>query len=804
MASIIPGYNYDIFISYRQKDNKGDRWVSEFVDALKTELESTFKEEISVYFDINPHDGLLETHDVDESLKEKLKCLVFIPIISRTYCDPKSFAWEHEFKAFIEQASKDQYGLKVKLSGGNVANRVLPVQIHELDSDDKKMVEDELGGHIRGIEFIYKSPGINRPLLPKEENPQDNLNHTNYKDQINKVANAIDEILHGLKRVQATPIEELKDEITPSTDVRSPIRKLSSIQDSKDKAIWVNKKKIIYVSSSLVIVLAVIAIFIFSSGSTLPFSKRDWIIITDFENLTNDAVFDKCLNTAFSLSTSQSRYINIFPRSRMLETLAMMGTKDRTYIDEKTGREMAIRQGINIYIVPGISEVGNRYAISAKIIETKSDNILNSEVLYAESRDEILMTLDLLSKNIRRQLGESRYSIANQDKPLAKVTTSSLEALKQYSLGIERHWFSDFKGAKTYYENALRIDSGFIAAKASLGNLLIQRFNPSKGRELLDQAVKSIDNLTDREKYGILAFHAVGVDNNYVKAISNTETLIRLYPDDYANYNNLGWYYQQTEQYEKALIEYKKAVNINPNLALTYSGILWIYDEFLGKPDSLIIWAEKMISDNPNNAWGYCHLGSAWFCMDSLVKAQQYYLKARELDPYLTLNLYRLAHTYRILGMHKEAIRILEIILENNKNEIDAYSNIGINYQAMGNQEDAWKYFSIFKKLASEIWIKEYPDNAATYTKIGSVNARLNEMDSSRLMLQKAIDVDFTRHFEFATVLCLQGKITEAIDEIEKALENGYHNLTWLKMNPDLEILRYDIRFRDLLQKYFE
>ena len=68
MSSIIEGYYYDIFISYRQKDNKGDRWVSEFVDALKIELESTFKEEISVYFDINPHDGLLETHDVNEYL----------------------------------------------------------------------------------------------------------------------------------------------------------------------------------------------------------------------------------------------------------------------------------------------------------------------------------------------------------------------------------------------------------------------------------------------------------------------------------------------------------------------------------------------------------------------------------------------------------------------------------------------------------------------------------------------------------------------------------------------------------------
>ena len=76
----------------------------------------------------------LETHDVDASLKEKLKCLIFIPIISRTYCDPKSFAWEHEFKAFVEQASKDQFGLKVKLPNGNVASRVLPVRIHDLDN----------------------------------------------------------------------------------------------------------------------------------------------------------------------------------------------------------------------------------------------------------------------------------------------------------------------------------------------------------------------------------------------------------------------------------------------------------------------------------------------------------------------------------------------------------------------------------------------------------------------------------------------------------------------------------------------
>ena len=232
MASLIQGFEYDIFISYRQRDNKYDGWVTEFVDNLKSELNATIKEDISVYFDLNPHDGLLGTHDVDASLKEKLKCIVFIPVISQTYCDPNSFAWTQEFKAFIDEASNDKYGLKVKLPNNNVASRVLPVRIHDLDIDDIKLCESVLGGNMRGVEFIYKSPGVNRPLRAKEDKLQDNVNKTSYRDQINKVANAIKEIVSGIRTGKVSdrgstsaPIqeEETKREIIPDVhDKLSP------------------------------------------------------------------------------------------------------------------------------------------------------------------------------------------------------------------------------------------------------------------------------------------------------------------------------------------------------------------------------------------------------------------------------------------------------------------------------------------------------------------------------------------------------------------------------------------------------
>ena len=197
MASIISGYEYDIFISYRHNDNRSG-WVTELVKSLQEELAATIKEPISVYFDTNPHDGLLETHSVDKSLEGKLKSLILIPIISQTYCDTRSFAWQHEFCVFNKMSQADGLGRDIKLANRNVASRILPLKIHDLDVEDKALLENELGSAMRSIEFIYRSPGVNRPLSPSDS-PEKNINKTFYRDQINKVANAVKEIVFGIK-----------------------------------------------------------------------------------------------------------------------------------------------------------------------------------------------------------------------------------------------------------------------------------------------------------------------------------------------------------------------------------------------------------------------------------------------------------------------------------------------------------------------------------------------------------------------------------------------------------------------------
>ncbi|MCU0378860.1 MAG: hypothetical protein MUC78_11450 [Bacteroidales bacterium] len=795
MPGIAKGFEYDIFISYRQKDNKYDGWVTEFVENLKRELEATFKEEITVYFDSNAHDGLLETHEVGDSLQNKLKCLVFIPIISRTYCDPKSFAWEHEFKAFIDLASGDMFGLKVRLPNGNVASRVLPVRIHDLDDTDIKLCESLTGSVLRGVEFIYKSAGVNRPLRSREDNPHENLNHTIYRDQINKVALSVKGIIEGIAMASAPTHQE---------EVSKPEQKLLTVR-KKYPATLKSLSFLIKPQFIVPVLLVLSGLFFTFSGSTdIPFDKRDWIVITDFENTTGDPLFDKSLYTAFCITTSQSRYINIMPRQRMMETLSMMELSRNTFIDEKTGREIAARENVDIYIVPGISETGGRYIITARIQETKTGHLLKSEVLYADEMNEILLRIDDLSKKIRRGLGESRYRISTQDKPLSRVTTSSLEALKLFSLGIEKHYNIDFKGAREYYESALHVDTGFTAAKASLGNLLIEKFDAEEGKELLREAVMSVDNLTDKEKYGILGFYEINVMHDLQKGIEYTRRLTDLYPDDPSSHNNLGYYYQLAKEYEKAAIEYKAALAINPKQALTYGGLLWLYLTNIGNIDSALVWAEKMIADNPQNPWSYAYLGSAWVCVDSLDKAESAFKKAREISPNFTFNLFRLSYTYRLGGKYNEAIDAIEFIPEVNQSEtLTTWYNLGVNYQLLGDKAEAYRYFTMYRKYATDDWLKNWPDDPDTYTSLGAVAARMGDMEYSEQMLERAVEIDSANYLRIAGLLCLQDKVPEALEQIERALETGYRDLPWLKMNTDLYSLQYDVRFRKLLDEYF-
>ena len=408
MASLMPGYEYDIFISYRQKDNKYDGWVTEFVENLKKELEATFKEDISVYFDINPHDGLLEAHDVDESLKEKLKCLIFIPIISRTYCDPKSFAWDHEFKAFVELASNDQFGLKIRLPNGNSASRVLPVRIHDLDADDKKLVENLLGRFLRGIDFIYKEPGVNRPLRFNEENPHDNLNHNIYRNQINKVALNVKDIILGMKAsISIHDKINGKKEMATEPDERQKLKIKELLRENREgkhknlkerRLPWPGRKRILFPGMILIIGLLVTGILLINRHYIIKWAKGK--AMTEIEQLVDR----KDVTSAFRLVQKARKYISEDPDFRELSSRVEF---DLTVLTDPPGADIYIKgysdldgrwKSLGRTPLIGVRMPGSQFWTEVSVYQLRIEKPGYEDVLAVVASDE-----DTLSRKLYRK-----------------------------------------------------------------------------------------------------------------------------------------------------------------------------------------------------------------------------------------------------------------------------------------------------------------------------------------------------------------------------------------------------------------
>jgi tetratricopeptide (TPR) repeat protein len=566
MSSIIEGYNYDIFISYRQKDNKHDGWVTAFAENLKGELESTFKEEISVYFDINPHDGLLETHDVDDSLKEKLKCLVFIPVISRTYCDTNSFAWEHELKVFVEQASQDKFGLKIKLNNGNVASRVLPVRIHELENDDVKMLESLLGGVLRGIEFIYKEPGVDKPLAP-EDNEKKNLNNTKYRIQIIKVAHAIKEIISGLK---ADAFSHQKAAIQPvSSTGRTDFKNRTS---EPVKPFRFSKGRILSGAAitALLIIVALFGYTKFFRQNTLDklrsSGEKISVAVMPFQNMTNDTslnylqeVLQENLITYLSnfsdeLKVRQSESINAFIRSKFLINYAAITPSVATTISQKLDA--------SVFIYGSIQKAGTKFRVNAKLIDSKKEEILKSFEIDGPFEEQIIFNIaDSLRKEIKDFLiiSKLKSDITPDMQPFTFST--SAEAYRDFIYGMNAYYKRDFETTIKLNSRAIAIDSNLTFAYIYLFYSYYNLHNYEPAKKLCLRLYGKEDQMSLKQKiltnrlYSLF-FETPHEEIKYLRQLQEMDDQLPF------NYYSIGYDYCMLFQYDNAIPELEKALEI--------------------------------------------------------------------------------------------------------------------------------------------------------------------------------------------------------------------------------------------------
>jgi tetratricopeptide (TPR) repeat protein/TolB-like protein len=618
MAGLISGYEYDVFISYRQNDNKYDGWVTSFVHNLTLELEATIKDRISVYFDINPHDGLLETHSVDKSLEEKLKCLIFIPIISKTYCDISAFAWQHEFCAFNRISREDRFGRDIRLNSGNFASRILPVKIHDLENVDKLLLENALGGSLRSIDFIYKSAGVNRPLRANEDHPHDNMNNTYYRDQINKVANSVDEIISALRCQSIMHAESL----TTDTQISRDEEKFENKQKSK-KGSLLSKNKLLLTAIVLVSLISILLKLFYSTAVNKPDAKetskpeeRISITVMPFENLTNDSTLNYL---TVGVQEGVVTYLSFFPEEfkvRSFElirsTLKIENLNDYSSITPITGSRISKRLDADFFLLGDIYKNERTIRLNTLLINANTEEIIRS--FFAEGdAEKIMITIDSLSIRVRDYLLVSKidketFHSEPKESYKSSYLTSSPQAFRYHILGREALYNLDYSTALRMDSQAVALDSNFVAAIVTLCWEYYYSGNYKEAKKWLQKAYRKRDVMPLVQQIG-LDYQYSGFFETPEEQIKHIRNLQQIEESNPNYYLLLGYLYIDLFKFNEAIPELEKAqelykkMEVMPNDLFYYYFLLRAYNKTGQQRKEKVVLqrAEKYFIKNP---WG--------------------------------------------------------------------------------------------------------------------------------------------------------------------------------------------------------
>jgi serine/threonine protein kinase/tetratricopeptide (TPR) repeat protein len=335
--------------------------------------------------------------------------------------------------------------------------------------------------------------------------------------------------------------------------------------------------KLLLMLVALIVFAAIAGVFYFRSHKSAKLTEKDSVLLADFINTTGDPVFDGTLKQALALQLEQSPYLNLVPESKIRQGLRFMGRPADGHLTNDVAREICLRQNIRAMLTGTITSLGNHYVITLTATNPQNSDDLAREQAEADSKENVLKTLDQAASNLRRKMGESIASVKHFDTPLEQATTSSLEALQAYSLGHDEHQKTNDGAAIPHLKHAVELDPNFATAYAVLG---VADFNTGRitdGTAAIKRAYELRDRASEHEKLYIQAHYYDEVTQDSEKSIAVYSDWKQTYPRDTLPYDNIALAYSQIGQYDKALEAASQALRLDPKDRFAYSNMIFAY-----------------------------------------------------------------------------------------------------------------------------------------------------------------------------------------------------------------------------------
>ena len=292
-----------------------------------------------------------------------------------------------------------------------------------------------------------------------------------------------------------------------------------------------------------VLVVGVLGIGLFWSALRSPpaiaFAERDWVVVADLQNRTDEPLFDGALDAALRVGLEQSRHINLISELQIDRALERMQRQGQP-IDRQLATELALREGARAVILPTVAEVGGRVRVSLEVVDPTSGVTVYSESADGAGANGVLPALDTALAKVRSQMGEAMSNIESTSRPLEDVTTGNLEALKAFSLGQQARYEGRISDAEALYAQAVALDPTFATAYLRLAFMRYSDNDAEGTRRYLDLAIAHRDHMSQRES--LFMNGAEATLNDPAGALEKFRMLAALYPDEYRAYYNYAYF----------------------------------------------------------------------------------------------------------------------------------------------------------------------------------------------------------------------------------------------------------------------
>jgi tetratricopeptide (TPR) repeat protein len=254
-------------------------------------------------------------------------------------------------------------------------------------------------------------------------------------------------------------------------------------------------------------------------------------------------------------------------------TLKLMARPANTTLTPEVASELCQRAGSKAYLAGSISNLGSQYVLGLKAVNCQSGDVLAQEQATAAAKEKVLDAVGVAAAKLRGELGESLATVQKFDVPLEQATTSSLEALKAYSLGRKAVEENGPAAALPHHQRAIELDPNFAMGYRAVGGDYWDLSELGRASEYYAKAFELRQHASERERLIITADYYLNVTGELDKAAQACQEMIESYPRDRAAYNGLGIVLSFRGQYEKAVDAFRQAIHLDPDRSAPYLNI---------------------------------------------------------------------------------------------------------------------------------------------------------------------------------------------------------------------------------------